>query len=430
MTLRGGKAIVKHVVRATASVNGAAGAMTIKPKESLQVSTDLLGMESESYNDEEETVTIEWVKEHITALDSLFHLKTSSKADLFLQNSKKKNGGTDADKRQYDDVCTELGRLRDQMLEWRSMLEDMEEMEGLVMEMNLKTGTALSQVPVSTTTLIHEDESEDDDGSEIELSISPDFPTPPSVSDPVETNVREFLYEFKRMGVLKYDKFFEKICYRLLSLTNLDEKTGDAFFIAHEEDPDGIWDWSRCEQAFVDSALTFSDKTDEVDEFAKKAVRERTESYKAYSRRLRRLIDVYNVHELPKYAYIAHTLRMTIPSQTLMLMEAVQIQKMIMKHIGMSMPDTTSLDFLVESISNMKSPDESTEWKTKKSRATNETEKAKMAQQAKEKLRNYQKAAAAQAAAHSIANAVGVASSIATDEEDEVVPTHEADTVE
>ncbi|KAG0303083.1 hypothetical protein BGZ98_007003 [Dissophora globulifera] len=366
-------------------------------------------MESESYNDEEETVRIEWVREHIAALESLFHLKTSSKADLFLQNSKKKNGSTDADKRQYDDVCTELDRLRDQMPDRRSMLEDMEEMEGLALEMNLKIGTALSQVPVSTTTLIHEDESEDDDRSEIELPISPDFPRyhrkvevhlmpriDTRVSGPVETNAREFLYKFKRMAVLKYDRFFEKIYYRLLSLTNLDEKTGDAFFIAHEEDPDGIWDWNRCGQAFVDSALKFSDKTAEVDELTKKAIGERAESYKAYSHRLRRLIDVYKVRELPQYAYIAHTLRMTIPSLTLTLMKVAQIQIMITKHVGMSMPDTTSVDFLVESISNMEGPDESTEWTTERSRATKETEEAKMAQQTKEKQRNYQKAAAPQ----------------------------------
>ncbi|KAG0304505.1 hypothetical protein BGZ98_005441 [Dissophora globulifera] len=251
------------------------------------------------------------------------------------------------------------------------------------------------------------------DLEEMESTIEDDEPKieTPSVLDPDLAVSREHKDERNQAIVrvptlpsqgLKYGKKkFEKICYRLLSLANLDEKTADSFVIAHEDDSNGIWDWDRCEQAFVDSALTPLGKAAEVDEFAK-AGKEKAESYKALPHNLRRLVDVYKVRELPKHADVTQALRMTIPSQALTLIRTVEIVKMLVKHTSMTMPDTTTLDSLMESIPNVDGPDECTKWKTvidaaKKSRAMKELEEAKITQQAKEK--GYQKKVAAQLSA-------------------------------
>ncbi|KAG0012797.1 hypothetical protein BGZ82_002423 [Podila clonocystis] len=185
----------------------------------------------------------------------------------------------------------------------------------------------------------------------------------PKTSGPIRTNVRLFLHEFQKIGLLKYgQEKFEAIGYRLLQLANLDEKVGDAFSAAKDAEPGVHWGWNKCEQKFVDAALTALEKAAEVDEFAR-AGREKGESYKQFFHRLRRLVEVYKVKELPKHADVTESLRMSIPSLALTVMQVAEVQKRIMQQIGMSMPDMTTLDFLMESIPNVHGPDDCDEWK-------------------------------------------------------------------
>jgi hypothetical protein len=87
---------------------------------------------------------------------------------------------------------------------------------------------------------------------------------------PIITKVRVFLYKFGMVGIRKMgEEQFNKICHRALLLACLDEKTEDAFEAAYDKDKNGTWDWERCSQVFVESALTSLEKAAEVDEFAK-----------------------------------------------------------------------------------------------------------------------------------------------------------------
>ncbi|KAG9060961.1 hypothetical protein KI688_007788 [Linnemannia hyalina] len=91
--------------------------------------------------------------------------------------------------------------------------------------------------------------------------------------------------------------------------------------------------------------------------------REKTESFKEYELRLRRLVEVYRVKELPKHTDVTQTLRMSIPSLTLTVMQLSETVNMLLKHVGMAVPDVTSLDFLMNAIPNALGPDECSEWK-------------------------------------------------------------------
>ncbi|KAI1286562.1 hypothetical protein EDD11_000233, partial [Mortierella claussenii] len=297
MTLRNGKAVAKEVAHAVASVDGAMEAMTIAPDEHSHASVTVSSTEMEvDEGDEDESVeeddpvTIESVREHIRALGVVYKEKNQNKMAYYARLSK---GGTEADRARYDAMCLEAEALKKDIDTWKLMVSDHEAAEEVIASMAPPPmDTTSTASPVATPKAEYE--------SEIKLSL--EFPRyhrkveahlmpkiDSKVSGPVRTNVREFLHEFRKTGVLKYGrKKFGSICYRLLSLANLDEKTADAFVVAHDEDPEGVWDWDRCEQTFVDSALTTLEKAAEVDEFAK-AGRERSESYKEFSYRLKRL---------------------------------------------------------------------------------------------------------------------------------------------
>ena len=213
------------------------------------------------------------------------------------------------------------------------------------------------------------------------------------VSGPIRTNVREFLHEFKKQGQWEHgnDKF-EAVCLRLLCMANMDQEAGDAFEAEVNKDPNGDWGWKRCEQVFVDSALTMTEKAAEVDDFAK-AGRNKGESYKAFGFRLNRLVEVYKVRDLPKHSDVAHSLRMSIPSLTLTVMQLAEAVKRLTTFVGMPMLDVETLDFLMEAIPNVHGPDDATEWKNvieenKKRKLAKEAEEQKLDQSSKGKQHN------------------------------------------
>ncbi|KAG0317164.1 hypothetical protein BGZ99_006455 [Dissophora globulifera] len=128
------------------------------------------------------------------------------------------------------------------------MVTDLEEVESTIEDDEPKISTHSVLDPDPAVSREHEDERETKLSSEflryhrkVEVHLMPKIDT--KISSPAQTNVHEFLHEIRKTGVLKYSKKkFEKICYMLLSLANLDERTADSFVIAHEDDSNGIWD--------------------------------------------------------------------------------------------------------------------------------------------------------------------------------------------
>ncbi|KAG0041302.1 hypothetical protein BGZ83_002033, partial [Gryganskiella cystojenkinii] len=180
---------------------------------------------------------------------------------------------------------------------------------------------------------------------------------------PIITKVRVFLYKFGMVGTRKLgEERFNQICRRALLLACLDEKTEDAFEAAYQQDKQGVWNWERCSQVFVECALTSLEKATEVDEFAKSG-RDRAESHQEYANRMDRLVKVYKVAELPQCADIIETLRMSVPSLTLTVMELAETQRMIMEFIGFQKPDVKSLPFFLNSLRHVHGPDDTPQWK-------------------------------------------------------------------
>ncbi|KAF9545474.1 hypothetical protein EC957_010889 [Mortierella hygrophila] len=88
-----------------------------------------------------------------------------------------------------------------------------------------------------------------------------------------------FLHEFKTQGNLSYgSKVFAVICYRLLALTNMDQKVRDKWDELREKAKGDRWSWDKCEQVFVECALSIREKQTEVEDFARQG-REKGESY-------------------------------------------------------------------------------------------------------------------------------------------------------
>ncbi|KAG0037156.1 hypothetical protein BGZ83_003517, partial [Gryganskiella cystojenkinii] len=177
------------------------------------------------------------------------------------------------------------------------------------------------------------------------------------------TKVRVFLYKFGMVGIRKLgEERFNRICRRALLLACLDEKTEDAFEAAYQADKKGDWSWERCSQVFVECALTSLEKAAEVDEFAKSG-RDKAESYQEYANRMNRLVKVYKVEELPQCADITETMRMSVPSITLTVMELAETQKMMMEFIGFQQPDVKSLPFFLNALRHVHGPDDIPQWK-------------------------------------------------------------------
>ncbi|KAI8595657.1 hypothetical protein EDD21DRAFT_420438 [Dissophora ornata] len=418
MTLRSGKAVAKEGAHAATSVDGAMEAMSIAQDESSQadVNENSGDMEIDEGADqleshlEDSSLTIESMRERVRSLGVSFGEKNRRKMIWYDRLATKENGGTEAERAQFDTICREAESARERWSMWQAMVKDQE-----AVEQTRNVAAPAHETDQALTTALSDAAKAAEYESEIKLS--PEFPRfhrkvethlmpriDSNVSGPVRTNAREFLHEFRKTGIWKFGtKKFSSICYRLLSMANMDEKTADAFVVAHDEDPEGVWDWDRCEQTFVDSALTALEKAAEVDEFAK-AGREKTESYKEFSYRLKRLIEVYKAQELPKHADVTQTLRMTVPSHTLSLMELHLKVDALFEATGIKTPSTTSLDAFVKALPTVYGPDECTEWKTfidaaRKTRVSKEAENAKIAQQAKEKQHQHQRRAAVQTTA-------------------------------
>jgi len=399
-------------------VEGAMHALQIAPAESgqndlseMDVDIDMDASDAEEEDVEPAPVTVEAAREHVNSLGVMFRVKTAAKMAVRSRMLAAGDKATDRDEQRCHLLDAEIDRLRDATVEWSSMLDDMERADRaakrtvpIVVAHHGDLGTVISRGKATG-----------------EIKLTPEYPKfhrkveahlmpvlDRKTQGQLISNVREFLYEIKRVGRLKRPDDFEDVCYVIVSLANLDKKVADAFSAAHEKDPKGDWGWDRCEQVFVDSALTVNEKSEEVELFAK-AGRDKGESYREFEYRLRRLVEVYRVKELPKHADVASSIQMSIPSLALTVMQMGQVMKMMLQHINMPMPEVNTLDFLVDSISNVHGPDDCDEWKkvideNKRRKAAKETEENRIAQQVKDRHLNHNKKTTAMAAAATVAS--------------------------
>ncbi|GJJ78500.1 hypothetical protein EMPS_10859 [Entomortierella parvispora] len=318
----------------------------------------------------DEPLTLESAQNCLKKQGQLLKSKTDQRVTLG-RKSMGPSSKTPAHKAALEKVKEEIQGIKESIVEWSAIVEDLNKSR----EAERLSTTRPTMIKSTTGALVATGAAKSSDESEIKLTTdipryhrSVDPSLMPAIdsksSGPIITNVRIFLHEFRTICQLKYGHLaFQKICFRLLSLANLDRKAADAFVVTREADRGSEWDWERCEQEFVDAALTPLEKALEVDEFAK-AGREKGESYKELQYRLKRLVEVYRVKELPKHADVTQTLRMSIPSLTFTVMQIAEVQKRMLAHIGMAMPETGTLDFLMDSIPHAYGPDDCTEWKT------------------------------------------------------------------
>lgn len=261
-------------------------------------------------------------------------------------------------------MCEEVSKAKSTLMMSRSILENMELSERI--DYDCDKATKLQ--PMLTK----------GDSESADVSLAPECPRfhravewpqvlptmNPKVTGSLITSVREFLFRFKSHGeTSKGEKKFNLLCRRMLKMANLDEKVDTAFEAAAMAKPNAVWNWALCEETFVNCALTPMEKSIEAENFAKEG-RERGEAYDEYGLRIRRTADIYKIQELPKCADITQTLRMSVSSSALTVMTIAQIQKLIMERIGMEMPDVTTLDFFIESMTNMFGPDDAPQWKS------------------------------------------------------------------
>ena len=99
MTLRNGKAVAKEMAQATTSVDGAMETMTITPEEDSQTSVSANSVEMEIDDgvgveaaEVDSPVTVESVREHVTALGVIFREKTQNKMVCFCNRSRSGGG--------------------------------------------------------------------------------------------------------------------------------------------------------------------------------------------------------------------------------------------------------------------------------------------------------------------------------------------------
>jgi hypothetical protein len=319
----------------------------------------------------------------------LLSAKMTEKGVHFKRMTKPNHQATEEEKVKLEQLTADIKEIDNCVDEWNSMVKGFEKAMGTAARPEVQSTPIVSISGALVATGATQE-------SESEIKLTPDYPRFHRLLEShlmpfIDSRVSGPIQTFQCIGRLKHgDKKFEKIGFRLLSLANMDRRTADAFAVARERDPTEVWSWRKCEQEFVQAALTPLEKASEVEEFAK-AGREKGESYKEFFNRLKRLVEVYRVKELPKHADVTETLRMSIPSLALTVMQVAEVQKRMLTFMGMAMPDTTTLDFLMESIPNAYGPDDCTEWKSvieeaKKRRAMKDGDDGRKQQQQTKKL--------------------------------------------
>ncbi|KAI1287915.1 hypothetical protein EDD11_010123, partial [Mortierella claussenii] len=348
---------------------GAVAVSSNQSTESTSVEDSRMEVDEEDVEDTS-PMTLEGARECLKEQGEMLQKKIAERAMQARRSMKSASKMTPEKKAALETLKEEIKDIDERIVEWTEIVGGLERARDAACRPETRSTVIKSMSGALVATSVKSPD-------ESEVKLTADIPryhrmmepslmptTDPKSSGPIINNVRIFLHEFRNICQLKYGVAgFQRIAFRLLSLANLDRKAADAFVVAREGDPGSEWDWQRCEQEFVDAALTPLEKALEVDEFAK-AGREGGESYKELHHRLKRLVEVYRVKELPKHADVTQTLRMTIPSLTLTVMQIAEVQKRILAHIGLAMPDVTTLDFLMDSIPHVHGPDDCTEWKT------------------------------------------------------------------
>ncbi|KAF9918022.1 hypothetical protein FBU30_000407 [Linnemannia zychae] len=107
---------------------------------------------------------------------------------------------------------------------------------------------------------------------------------------------------------------------------------------------------------------TLDQKQTNVENFARQGC-ENSELCIEFGARFRRLVELYRVRDISKQADIANAL-MSQSSLDMTSMQQDLLRKMIIQHIGMTVPDTNSVDLLMDALPIVLNPEGCTEWKT------------------------------------------------------------------
>ncbi|KAG0270920.1 hypothetical protein BGZ96_006116, partial [Linnemannia gamsii] len=193
-------------------------------------------------------VSINDARTQVRNLGARLNALMSEQAGVELRMEHHPEGGSEEDKVRLALMERDADKLAQQVKRWTTLVSRMELSE-----------TAMTRVsPIGTSSasaalVVHGDDTLDDK-SVILHSLMPRYHRKvpehemPKIdrkySDPVRTNVRLFLHEFKTQGNLSYgSKVFAVVCYRLLALANLDQKVRDKWDELRDKAKHDRWSW-------------------------------------------------------------------------------------------------------------------------------------------------------------------------------------------
>jgi hypothetical protein len=307
-----------------------------------------------------------------------------------------------------DKLNLDIAEAKSNVKEWNEMLDDLEDAErsmGRTAPSSITPTISSGMVGVKKGDKIEE------------LKLSNEFPRYHRMVEPhllpvldikihgrLITNVREFLHEFHRIGVTKFTaEDFDRICCRLLCLANMDRKASDAMNAVLSRDPlvGNNWPWAKCEKAFVESAMTQTERTEEVEKLFKMG-REKSESFQQYYHRMKRLMEVYQVKDLPKFADLLFMLQRAVEPEILTMILLTRRIAVLERLMGVTELEEPTFETHLDGLQSLQGPADCDEWApvlTERKRLTGvaDMEAAKQAQSLKDKLLYQQKKAAAAA---------------------------------
>jgi len=172
-----------------------------------------------------------------------------------------------------------------------------------------------------------------------------------------------FVHKARELAYAKLGDAAGGVATRVLMILCLDSRINGMFSTQVSKDDKGLWPWERAISIFISCALTALEKVVAVEKFARSG-RGKNESYAEYGYRLERMTGVYQVAELPQCADITETMRMSVPSLTLTVMEISEVLRHIIDRLQIPVPDVKSLPFFMNALKNVHGPDDTLLYQT------------------------------------------------------------------
>lgn len=174
----------------------------------------------------------------------------------------------------------------------------------------------------------------------------------------VTSDVLVFVHHAREIACAKLGNAAEGIATRVLTILCLDTRINGIFQTQIQTEPAGAkWTWEKSISVFITCALTTVEKGAAVERFARKG-RGKGESYAELGHRLERMATIYKIDELPQCADVTETLKMSVPSLALAVLEVRQAVQFIIGQTNLTCPDFKSLPFLIEGLKTLAGPDD------------------------------------------------------------------------